>query len=146
MSILPERVFDRVSFWEKSPKQKNREKAEWNKAKGDVSEDILMDRSRIQGNSVEKRDQGRGKGGYDFKETPRNIFGQRTGPNRLVEAKSNEWTTTTSNQDKYKARYKNWERRNANIDSIPGANVLIDGRVLMNRFKKKEKDGTLFSF
>ena len=133
-----------MSFWPKTKRQRDQERAEWRKAKGDVSEDVLMDQSRMRGNTVTRRDQR--KGGYDFTETPRNIFGQRTGPDRHVEAKSNPWNSTTPNQDRYAAKDSHWERRDANADSTPGFNVLVDGRVMMNRFKKKQKDGTLFNF
>ena len=53
---------------------------------------------------------------------------------------------TTPNQNRYAAKDRHWERRDANADSIPGFNVLVDGRVMMNRFQKKEKAGTLFDF
>ena len=131
--------------WElfpRSKKQRNRETAERRKAKGDVSEDIEAYQATLHGRVVTQRDQRKGE--FDHYETPVNIIGQRTGSTKHVEVKSNSWNKETDAQLRRKRWDRNYERRDVNIDSIPGAGVAIDGKVLENRFRRKKMNDILF--
>ena len=126
----------------RSKKQRNKDLAEERKAKGDVSEDVEAGRAMQRGNIVRNRDQR--KGGFDQYQTPVNIFGQQTGPTKHVEIKSSIRNRETAAQRRQKKNDPNYERRDVNLDSIPGASVLVDGKILENRFKKKSMKDILY--
>jgi len=126
----------------RSKKQRNQDIAERKKAKGDVSEDLEAWRATTSGKRVTQRNQR--KGGFDQYQTPVNIIGQPTGPTKHVEVKSNSWNKESSAQLRRKRWDRNYERRDVNIDRIPGASVLVDGKVLENRFKRKKMSDLLF--
>lgn len=118
----------------RSKKERNREIAERRKAKGDMNEDAFRDQQLMMGSSVTKRDQR--KGGWDFTVQRHDILGRPVGSPKHVEVKSNHWNKESPRQLRQKATDRNYRRVNMNSDSIPGSNVLVDGRMLANRYKK----------
>ncbi|MDG6934577.1 MAG: hypothetical protein JRN68_07735 [Nitrososphaerota archaeon] len=123
----------------KSRKQKNREKAEYSKAKGDVAESIEYYRAALRGKQVTKRNQR--IGGFDQYQTPINIFLQKSGPTKHVEIKANKWNRLTTRQKLQQKRDPHFERRDVNVDNIPGSGIFVEGQMISNRMKRRSRKG-----
>jgi hypothetical protein len=123
-----------LDLFPKSKKEKKREDAEFKHAKGELSEEIYRERQMLRGNRVIRRDQR--KGGWDYTVQRTNMFGQPVGPEYHHEVKSNSWDRETKRQRLQRAKDKNYRRIDINIDSIPGSNILVEGKVLQKRYKK----------
>jgi len=117
-----------------SKKRKNREKVEFNQAKGEISEEIFRGDQILRGNIITKRDQR--KGGWDYTVQGTNSLGQPIGSEKHIEVKANSWNRVTKRQRMQREKDKNYRRIDVNIDNIPGSNILIDGKVLEKRYKK----------
>ncbi len=123
-----------MSFFPKSKKESKRESAEFKRAKGEISEEIYRERELLRGSIVTRRDQR--KGGWDYTVKRMNMIGQPAGSAHHVEVKSNSWDRETKRQKIQRAKDKNYRRENINIDSIPGSNILVEGKVLEKRYRK----------
>jgi len=120
----------------KSKKQKDQERAAYQKAKGDVSEDIVEFRERARGSTVRRQNQT--VGGYDLGVRRPGNFLQSGSKELHVEVKSNPKTRETKNQLRQKATDPNYRRQTVGISSIPGANAYIESRKWANKYKKKK--------